>query len=195
MGAAGVIAGRLIRLCASIDRINHAAGNAIRWLVPVICIVTVAHGLSRRLFSLAWNHVSEAQWYMFAAIFMIGAGYTLLKDEHVRIDVLSRHFSPGLRDSIEIAGHFGFVLPIAAYLVWFTAGMFWVSLLHNEGPPDVVVGLPRWVLIAFMPAGFLLLGLQSLAQGLKAALRLAGHQPEEIVAAGLDLARPGDAQP
>ncbi len=185
----------LVRLCATIDRLNRRAGEAIRWLVPVICIVTVMHGLSRRLFSLAWNHVSEAQWYMFAAMFMIGAGYTLLRDEHVRIDVLSRHVPPGLRDGIELTGHLGFLLPISAYLVWFTAGMFWVSLLQNEGPPDVVVGLPRWVLIGFMPAGFLLLGLQSLSQGLKAGLRLAGHRPEAIVTAGLDLARTPAAGP
>ncbi len=162
----------LLRLCDGIDRINRHVGEAVRWLVPVICVVTVAHGMSRRLFSLAWNHVSEAQWYMFAALFLLGSGYTLLRGEHVRIDVLSQHLPARAANWIEAIGHGLFVLPICLYLVWFTSGMFWISWLHNEGPPDVVVGLPRWVLIAFMPVGFMLLGLQSMAEAIRALLRV-----------------------
>lgn len=185
-----MIIAHLKLMCRRIDHINMKVGQAVRWLVPVICVVTVAHGLSRRLFSIASNHVSEAQWYMFAAIFMIGAGYTLLRDEHVRIDVLSQSLSPRQRDLIEMTLHFGLLVPILAYLIWFTSGMFWLSLLHNEGPPDVVVGLPRWVLIAFMPVGFSLLALQCLSQATKALLRVLGHRPEERVETGLGLARP-----
>jgi TRAP-type mannitol/chloroaromatic compound transport system permease small subunit len=178
---------KLLRFCASIDRFNVVVGQGVRWLVPVICIVTVAHGLSRRLFSIASNHVSEAQWYMFAAIFMIGAGYTLLRDEHVRIDIVSQYVSVRIRRWIEAVLHGIFIVPICAYLVWFTSGMFWISFLQNEGPPDVVIGLRRWVLIAFMPIGFTLLGLQSLSQGLKAILANIGIEPVSVIAEGLDL--------
>jgi TRAP-type mannitol/chloroaromatic compound transport system permease small subunit len=182
----------LIRACAIIDRINLRVGAGVRWLVPVICIVTVMHGLSRRLFSLASNHVSEAQWYMFAAIFMLGAGYTLLRDEHVRIDIVSQSMPRRARLLIEAGPHLILVLPICLWLVWFTSGMCWASILLNEGPPDVVIGLPRWLLIAFMPGGFLLLGLQALSEGLKALLRLAGHEPVLVVAPGLGLGRGQD---
>ncbi len=189
------LAARLLGACAAIDRLNLRVGEAVRWLVPVICVVTVVHGLSRRLFSLASNHVSEAQWYMFAAIFMIGAGYTLLRDEHVRIDIVSQHADPRLRHAIEAAIHLVFIVPICAYLVWFTAGMFWISLLQNEGPPDVVIGLPRWLLIAFMPTGFALLGLQGLSQAVKALLQLSGHRPAIVAPAGLALDRKAEAAP
>jgi TRAP-type mannitol/chloroaromatic compound transport system permease small subunit len=162
---------KLLRFCASIDRFNVVVGQGVRWLVPVICIVTVAHGLSRRLFSIASNHVSEAQWYMFAAIFMIGAGYTLLRDEHVRIDIVSQYVSVRIRRWIEAVLHGIFIVPICAYLVWFTSGMFWISFLQNEGPPD----------------GFTLLGLQSLSQGLKAILANIGIEPVSVIAEGLDL--------
>lgn len=183
---------RAVGLVARIDRVNLAVGRAIRWLVPIICIVTVVHGISRRLFSLALNHISESQWYMFAAIFMIGAGHTYLRDEHVRIDVLRNRFSDRTRDWVEMAGCFICLVPICTYLVYYTAGMFWISLLQNEGPPDVVVGLPRWVLIAFMPLGFVLLGAQCVSEGLKAALRRAGHTPPRAIAPGLDLAPRGN---
>jgi len=179
----------VIRLTTGIDRVNLAVGRAIRWLVPLICVVTVVHGISRRVFSLALNHVSESQWYMFAAIFMLGAGHTFLRDEHVRIDVLRNRFSDRVCDWIEIIGCLVCMVPICAYLVHYTAGMFWISMLQNEGPPDVVVGLPRWVLIAFMPSGFLLLGAQCLSEGLKALLRRSGHPPPIVIAPGLDLTK------
>lgn len=167
----------------AIDRLNLKVGQKVRWLVLVIPFVVVLHGTSRRLFSLASNHVSEAQWYMFSAIFMIGAGYTLLRDEHVRIDLFSQRFPDKLRHGIEAAFHLLLLCPICVYLIVKTGAMFWFSMLVNEGPPDVVVGLPRWILISFMPIGFTLLGLQCLSEGLKRLLAIAGHGD------GLDQAR------
>jgi TRAP-type mannitol/chloroaromatic compound transport system permease small subunit len=104
---------------------------------------------------------------------------------------LSKGFPDALRDWIEVLAHCLLIVPICSYLVWFTSGMFWISMLQNEGPPDVVVGLPRWVLIAFMPIGFTLLGLQAVSEAAKGLLRINGIEPRRIATYGLDLSQSG----
>lgn len=175
----------VLAFCKRVDRINGAVGRSVRWLVLAIPIVTVTHGISRKVFALGSNHVNETQWYMLAAIFMLCAGYTLLRDEHVRIDFLSQFMPERARLGIDIALHLGFLVPICAYLSIVTVPFFWESFLQNEGPSDVVIGLPRWILKSFLPIGFALLGLQCLSEALKRIAYLRGWITEPPRAGGL----------
>lgn len=170
-----------LQLVALIDATNRHAGHALRWLVLVIPLITVVYGVVRRLTPWGHNGVSELQWFLFAWVFLVGAGYTLLRDEHVRVDLLRNALPQHWRHRIDLVLHAVLVLPGCAYLAWH-CWFFWThSLVTPDGPEDVLTGLQRWPLKLALFAGFVLLGLQSLAEILRRMAWLRGwtpHSPE-----------------
>lgn len=163
-------------LIARIDRLNLHAGEAVRWLTLAIPVVCVAYAVARKLFRWGHNGFSELQWYLFACVYLVAAGYTLLRQEHVRVDVLWRHFSLRTRCAIDLffLGALGLVCIHLAQAYW----DFWtVSLRQREGPEDVLVGLERWPVKLALFVGFTLLALQCLAEVLRRVCVLRGWLP------------------
>jgi TRAP-type mannitol/chloroaromatic compound transport system permease small subunit len=175
--ANGGSAGQAARfVVAQIDRLTLRAGEAVRWLTLAIPLVCVGYAVARKMFRWGHNGFSELQWYLFACVYLVAAGYTLLRQEHVRVDVLWRHFSLRTRCAIDLffLSTLGLVCIHLAHAYW----DFWtVSLRQREGPEDVLVGLERWPVKLALFVGFTLLALQCLAEVLRRVCVLRGWLP------------------
>ena len=171
-----------LRIVRGIDAINLAAGAALRWLVVLIPCITVGYAVARKLTPWGHNGLSEVQWFLHAWVFMGAAGYTLLRNAHVRVEVLSARWPWRLRCGIEIAMH-GLLWPACVYMAWHFWRYWLDSAAGPDGPEDVLTGLQRWPLKLAFFMGFALLLLQSLAEVLRRISWLRGWAPPPADAA------------
>jgi len=164
----------LLKLAQAIDGLNDRVGRSIYWLILIMVIISTLNALFRKLFNMSSNAFLEIQWYLFATVFLLGSGYTLLRNEHVRIDVVSSKFGARGQIWIDIFGTVVFLFPFALlilydgwrYFVFSFTGWEW-SL--NPG------GLLVWPAKLLIPVGFLLLFLQGVAQLIKLIGALQGE--------------------
>lgn len=167
----------LLGLSRLIDTVNTVVHKAAMWLVLVAIVISAANAVSRKLLNLSSNAWLEAQWYLFSAVFLLCAGYTLLKGEHVKIDILYGRLSRRAQVWIDILGTLLFLLPfclITIWLVWPQTLSKWVSGEMSPNPG----GLPFWPAWILIPIGFALLGLQGVSEIIKRAAFLAGAGPD-----------------
>ncbi len=155
-----------------LDAVNHAVGRAVRWLALFMVLLQFAVVVLRYVFGISFIFLNEGVLYMHAALFMLGAGYTLLVDAHVRVDIFYARLSERGRAVVDLLGHLGFLLPSMLVVLWFT----WPSVRNSwavlEGPISVG-GIPAsFLLKSLIPAFCLLLAIQGLAATLKELLRL-----------------------
>lgn len=159
-----------------VDRVNEAIGRAVKWLVLVATLIAAGNALLRYGFDLGANAWLEAQWYLFAAIVLLGAGYTLKHDGHVRVDLFYARGSQRVRAWVDLAGTLLFLLPLAGLLVWLSWGFFVESWRIGETSSDAG-GLSRWPLKLLLPIGFALLFLQGVAEAIRRIAQLRGESP------------------
>lgn len=164
----------LLRLSAAIDRLNERVGSAVRWLILLAVVISAGNALVRYLFSTSSNAWLELQWYLFAAVFLLCAGYTLLRNEHVRIDVIFDRLSHRTRAWIDIVGTLLFLFPYALLIIWFAWPVFVESFARGELSADAG-GLIRWPVKLLIPTGFLLLLLQGISELIKRIAFLQGR--------------------
>jgi TRAP-type mannitol/chloroaromatic compound transport system permease small subunit len=158
----------LLRIAALIDSLNERVGSASCWLVLVAVVVSSGNAIARYALGLSSNAFLELQWYLFAAIFLLAAGYTHKHNGHVRVDVFYSRFSPRTQAMVDILGGLFFLLPMALFILWLSWPMFSASFAINEGSPDPG-GLLRWPIKLMIPLGFALLSLQGIAEIIKRA--------------------------
>lgn len=156
----------LLALSRLIDALNERVGRVVAWLVLVTVLVSAGNATLRYTYSLSSNAWLEIQWYLFSAIFLLGAGYTLKRNEHVRIDIVSGRLSKRGQAWIEIIGGLLFLLPMAAIILYLSWPVFVQSYVGNEISSDAG-GLIRWPVKFMIPFGFALLLLQGLAEIIK----------------------------
>lgn len=166
----------LLALARGIDALNEAIGRAVKWLVLVATLVSAGNAGLRYGFDLSSNAWLELQWYLFALIFLLGAGYTLKHNGHVRIDVLYGRFSPRTQAWIDLLGGLLFLLPVAGLMAWLGWAVFAESWAIQEHSPDSG-GLLRWPIKLALPVGFGLLFLQGVSESIKRAAMLVGRLP------------------
>jgi len=138
------------------------------------CLVSAGNAFSRYAFSASSNAWLEIQWYMFGVLVLLGASYTMKKNEHVRVDIVYSNLSTRKQIGVDIIGGILFMMPatlILAYLSWF---VFYNSWLIGEGSSNAG-GLLRWPIKVFLPLGFSLLALQGLSELIKRFAMLTGH--------------------
>lgn len=164
----------LLQLARRIDRLNESLGRPVAWLILLAVFIAVLTAFARKA-GTGSNAFIEIQWYLFAAIFLLGAGHTLKRDEHVRIDVVAKRFSARTRAGIDLAGHLLFLLPLCGVLIWLGTENAWTAWRTHEMSADAG-GLPRWPVLALIPAGFLLLGLQVIAESIHRLAVLTGKE-------------------
>jgi len=167
----------LLSFSRAIDRLNEQVGRWVSWLVLAAVLISAVNASARKAFSLTSNAFLEVQWYLFAAVFLLASGYTLLRQEHVKIDVVLGRFSRRTQVKVEIFGFVFFLLPFVlavVVLVWPLVAQAFVTgeMSSNAG------GLIRWPVYALVPAGFLLLGLQTLSELVKRVAFLQGLGPD-----------------
>ena len=163
----------LLQLSRAIDRLNEFVGRWVAWLVLAAVLISAVNAVVRKAFNFSSNGFLEIQWYLFAAVFLLAAGYTMLRQEHVKIDVVLSHFAKRTQIKIEMFGIVVFLMPFVftvVILVWplVTKAFFSGEMSSNAG------GLIRWPVFALVPLGFGLLGLQGLSEFIKRAAFLAG---------------------
>ena len=169
----------LLKLSGLIDWVSERIGAFIIWLVLAAVLISAGNAIVRKLFQWSSNALLEIQWYLFAAVFLLGAGYTFLRNAHVRIDFLSNHLSPRLRNWIDIIGIVVFLAPFCLLMIWLSWPLFvnaWESgeMSQNAG------GLIRWPIYLIVPVGLGLLLLQSLSELIKRVAFLRGQRADPI---------------
>lgn len=158
----------ILKSCIEIiDRINEFAGKSVSWLnlalVLIVCIDVVRRFLFQR--TDAW--IMELEWHMFAMVFLLGAGYTLKENKHVRVDLFYSNFDDKTKALINIVGGLVLLLPLCILLVFISIKYSYSSYLIGEGSPDPG-GLPyRFIIKSMIPFGMFLLLLQGLAEIMK----------------------------
>jgi TRAP-type mannitol/chloroaromatic compound transport system permease small subunit len=167
----------LLALSALIDRANERIGHAIYWLVLVAVLVSCINAVIRKAFNWSSNSLLEIQWYLFSAIFLFCAGYTLLKNQHVRIDVISGRLSSRAQAWIDILGTLFFLLPMAVLIMYLSWPVFIQAYERHEVSTNAG-GLIIWPARLMVPIGFLLLAAQGISELIKRVAFLQGLIPD-----------------
>lgn len=172
----------LLALSRAIDAMNTRIGRLVFWLVLVVTVVSAGNAVIRYALDRSSNAFLEAQWYMFSAIFLLCAPYTLLRNEMVRIDVVYSKLSRRVQDWIEILGICGFLLPFAIGVLYLSWPWFMQAFTRGEMSSNAG-GLLIWPARLLVPVGFALLTLQGISQLIKqiAWMRGEGPNPNEKV--------------
>jgi TRAP-type mannitol/chloroaromatic compound transport system permease small subunit len=169
----------LLKLSALIDRLNDLIGRLMMWFILAATLISAGNAIIRKVFGTSSNAWLEVQWYLFAAVFMLGGGYAFLRNAHVRIDFISSKFSARTRNWIDIIGIIVFLVPLCLMLIyegWPVFERAWTSgeMSSNAG------GLIRWPVYLLIPAGFLVLLAQGFSEIIKRAAFLSGAGPDVL---------------
>jgi len=167
----------LLALSRAIDAFTERVGRLVYWLVLVVVLISAANASVRKMFNYSSNSYLEIQWYLFSVIFLFGAGYTLLRNEHVRIDVISGRLSPRGRAWIDIFGTVFFLLPMAILIGWLGWPVFVDAYVRGEVSTNAG-GLIIWPARLLVPIGFLLLAVQGISELIKRIAFLMGLIPD-----------------
>lgn len=173
----------LLTLSSLIDRINLLFGKLTMWLVLAAVLISALNAIMRKAFNIGSNAYLEVQWYLFAAVFMLGVGYVMLKNAHVRIDFISSKLSKRTNAIIDAIGIVVFTIPLALIMIdlgWPLFRQAWVSgeMSQNAG------GLIRWPVLMLIPVGFAILLMQAVSELIKRIAFLAGARPEPFSVEG-----------
>ena len=169
----------LLKLSKLMDGLSTRIGKLTMWLILATTLISAGNAIVRKVFGTSSNALLEIQWYLFAGVFMLGAGYGLLKNSHVRIDFVSSRLSARTRNWIDVVGIVVVLVPfclISINLGWplFTQALASGEMSQNAG------GLIRWPVYALIPLGFALLMLQGLSELLKRVLFLMNLGPDTL---------------
>lgn len=169
--------GALLSLSRSIDRVNTVFGWIAAWFVLLSCLISAGNALSRYLFSISSNAWLEIQWQLFSGIFLLGAGYVLKENGHVRVDLLYGPTSPRTKLWIDVFGILFFLFPSMGVLAYFGWSFFVPSFVSGEHSSNTG-GLLLWPVKALMPLGFGLVFLQGISELVKRVAALRGEIDE-----------------
>jgi TRAP-type mannitol/chloroaromatic compound transport system permease small subunit len=167
----------LLKFSALVDALNVGVARLARWLILASILISAGNAISRKLFSLSSNAYLESQWYLFSAVFLLCAGYTLLKGEHVKIDILFSHCSRRTQVLIEIFGTLVFLFPFVLVTIYLATPAAISKLLSGETSASAG-GLPLWPAWIMIPIGFSLLALQGFSELFKRIAFLTGEGPD-----------------
>ena len=167
----------LLQLSKLIDRISEFVGRWVAWLVLFAVLISTANAISRKAFNMSSNAFLEIQWYLFAAVFLLASGYTLLRQEHVKIDVISGRFSKRTQIWIDIVGLVCFLLPFVVVIIKLAMPLVINAYVTHEMSSNAG-GLIRWPVFAMLPLGLVLLGLQAISELIKRIAFLQGLVPD-----------------
>lgn len=167
----------LLSLSKRIDSISEWVGRWVAWLVLFSVLISAGNAVMRKAFNLSSNGFLEIQWYMFAAVFMLASGYTLMRQEHVKIDVVSGRFSKRTQIWIDIVGIGLFLLPFTAMIIKLSLPLVANAYATQEVSSNAG-GLIRWPVFALLPAGMLLLAMQAVSELIKRVAFLQGLIPD-----------------
>lgn len=163
----------LLPVSRAIDALNEKVGQFCDYLILIVCFISGGNAIMRYLFSYSSNAFLEIQWYLFGAIVLLGASYTLKRNEHVRVDVLYANLSERGRLMIDAIGFLFFMLPVMVFLIYLSLPVFLRSFANGELSQNAG-GLILWPAKLLLPLGFFLLTLQGISELIKRFAALEG---------------------
>src|SRR3979490_1969452 len=169
----------LLALSRVIDALNERLGVIADALVLLSCLISAGNAFSRYAFSISSNAWLEIQWYMFGALVLLGASYTLKRNEHVRVDIVYSNLSTRKQIAVDIFGGILFMLPATMILPYLSGRVFQNSWPEGEVSTNAG-GLVRWPIKIFLPLGFALLSLQGFSELIKRFAMLSGHMKADL---------------
>jgi TRAP-type mannitol/chloroaromatic compound transport system permease small subunit len=178
----------LLAVSRLIDAFTRKLGQLVAWLIVVAALISGGNAVIRKVFDISSNAWLELQWWLFAAVFLLAAPWTLALNEHIRIDIVNERFPRWARNAVEIIGHVFFLLPMAA-LVTYTSWPFFVSSYEQSEQSSNFGGLPQWPVKLLIPVAFALLFVQGLSELIKRLAIINGDLPDD----GFSTAHPAAA--
>ena len=169
----------LLKFSRLIDWLNERVGRWVYWLVLAAVLISAGNAIIRKLFNMSSNAFLELQWYLFSAIFLFCAGFTLLKNEHVRIDVITSRLSNKAQTWIDVLGTILFLLPMTIIFIYLSWPVFVRTFVHGEISTNAG-GLIIWPARLMVPIGFTLLALQGISELIKRIAFLTGAGPDPV---------------
>ncbi|HYF41730.1 MAG TPA: TRAP transporter small permease subunit [Ramlibacter sp.] len=163
----------LLKFSKAVDWLNGLVGKWVIWLILASTVISGVNAVVRKVFNMSSNAYLEVQWYLFAAAFLLAAGYTLLQGEHVKIDVISGKLSKRKQIWIDVIGFAFFLTPVCIAILWYGIPFFIQGYTSNEMSSNAG-GLIRWPVYLMIPIGFTLLLLQGLSEFIKRIAFLKG---------------------
>lgn len=169
----GVYVSILLAISRAIDAINARIGRWVAWLIVVAIAISAVNAIIRKAFDMSSNAWLELQWVLFGAVFLVCAPWTLIVNEHIRIDVVHARLSPRVRNWIEIFGTVFFLMPLCVVMLLTSIPFAERSYAINEQSLNAG-GLPQWPAKMLVPLGFALLLVQAVSELIKRIAVLRG---------------------
>lgn len=169
----------LLALSRAIDTLNEHVGRLVYWCILIMVLVSAGNAMSRYALNMASNAWLELQWYLFAVVFLLCSGYTLLHNEHIRIDVVSSRLSRRTQVWVDVFGILLFLLPMSLFIMWLSWPIFMNAWTSGEISGSAG-GLIRWPARLLVPLGFFLLSVQGISELIKRIAFLRGLIPDPV---------------
>lgn len=183
----------LLSFSRAVDRFNSRLGAVVAWAILLAVIVSAVNAIVRKVFNTSSNSWLELQWVLFGMVFLLCSPWTLLSNEHIRIDILNSMFPKRVRDWIDVFGHLFFLLPAVALLVYLGWPYFWLSLMQNEQSTNAG-GLPVYPSKLLIPLGFTVLLVQGLSELIKRIAIIRGDLQDTVSGGGHHAAAEAEAE-
>jgi TRAP-type mannitol/chloroaromatic compound transport system permease small subunit len=167
----------LLGLSRAIDAFNEKVGRTLAWLILAAVIISTLNAIVRKVFNVSSNAYLEMQWYLFGAVFLGCSAYTFLKNEHIRIDIVSSKMSQRYRNTIELIGHILFLMPLCIMMIYYGFPFFYGSFRIGEMSTNAG-GLIQWPAKLMIPLGFCLLLAQAISETIKRLAFMQGLIPD-----------------
>ena len=167
----------LLGLSRIIDAINFRIGKWLAWGVLAAVVISTANATVRKVFDTSSNSWLELQWYIFAAVFLLCSAWTLMLNEHIRIDIVNNMFPKRGRNWIDLLGHIFFLLPFTVVLMITGWPFFWASYRIGEQSSNAG-GLAQWPAKLLVPLAFTFLFFQAISEIIKRLAVMRGSSPD-----------------
>jgi TRAP-type mannitol/chloroaromatic compound transport system permease small subunit len=173
----------MLAVAKAIDAVNTRIGKLIAWLVVLAILISATNAIIRKAFDMSSNAWLEAQWILFGVVFLLCAPWTLILNEHIRIDIVSSRFSKRVRDWVDVLGHLLFLFPTCLIVMYTGWPFFFRSFALNEQSLNAG-GLPQWPAKFLVPFAFTLLFIQGISELIKRIAIMRGQMADPHVGSG-----------
>ncbi len=183
----------MLKISRAIDAFSTLVGRWLSWLIVVAVGVSTINALIRKIFDQSSNAWLELQWVLFGAVFLLCSSWTLLANEHIRIDIVNSHFSKRVRDWIDVFGHVVFLLPFTIVMIIVTTPFVYRSIAINEQSGNAG-GLPQWPAKTLVLLGFIMLFFQGISELIKRIAIMRGDLQDTVSGGGHHAAAEAEAE-
>jgi TRAP-type mannitol/chloroaromatic compound transport system permease small subunit len=169
--------GALLGVSRVIDAINFRIGKILAWLILAAVVVSAVNAVIRKVFDMSSNSWLELQWVLFSIVFLLCSSWTLLDNEHIRIDIVNNLLPKQVRSSIDLIGHAFFLIPLTIVMI-ITGGPFFMRSVEINEQSGNAGGLPQWPAKSLIIIGFTLLLVQGISEVIKRIAVMRGLIPD-----------------